>query len=122
MAARNVRHYAQKETVAKGRAPTNSSTKVFNGEDYVNLQYRKLASDSVNDRQPAKTRVAGAGAETTGTEVLGIQRPRAALKMDISAERNQYDVVSALEANPYVIPLHPPGGSWQTSPLVARAT
>ncbi len=119
MAARNVRHYAQKETVAKGRAPTNSSTKIFNGEDYVNIQHRKLVADSVNDRAPIKDRVA---AETTGAEVLGIQRPRAALKMDISAERNQYDVVTALESNPYVIPLHPPGGSWKTSPLVARAT
>ncbi len=122
MAARNVRHYAQKETVSQGRAPTNSSTKVFNGEDYVNLQYRKLVSDSVNDRQPAKTRVAGAGAETTGAEVLGIQRPRAALKMDISAERNQYDTVKALESNPYVIPLHPPGGSWNMTPPAARPT
>jgi hypothetical protein len=120
-AAREMRHYAQRENVSKGRTPTNSSTKVFNGEDYVNLQYRKLVSDSVNDRQPIKDRVAGAGAETTGTEVLGIQRPRAALKLDISAERNQYDVVAALEANPYVIPLHPAGGSFKMTPPVARA-
>lgn len=120
MAARNVRHYAQKETVSKGRNPTNSSTKVFNGEDYVNLQYRKLVADSVNDRAPAKDRVAGG--ETTGADVLGIQRPRAALKLDISAERNRYDVVSALESNPYVIPLHPPGGSFTASPPVARPT
>jgi hypothetical protein len=103
MAARNVRHYAQKEHIAKGRTPTNSSTKIFNGEDYVNMQYRKITSDSVNDRAPAKDRVA---AETTGVEVLGMQRPRAALKLDVSAERNQYDVVSSLETNPYVIPLH----------------
>jgi hypothetical protein len=121
-AARAVRHYAQRENVSKGRVPTNSSTKVFNGEDYVNLQYRKLVGDSVNDRQPVKDRVGGAGAETTGAEVLGIQRPRAALKLDISAERNQYDVVSALEANPYVIPLHPPGGSFKMQPPAARAT
>ena len=119
MAARNVRHYAQKETISQGRNPTNSSTKVFNGEDYVNLQYRKLVSDSVNDRQPAKDRVA---AETTGAEVLGLQRPRAALKLDVSAERNRYDVVSALEANPYVIPLHPPGGSFAGTTSVARPT
>jgi hypothetical protein len=120
-AAKNVRHYAQKETVSQGRNPTNSSTKVFNGEDYVNLQYRKIVSDSVNDRAPGKDRVAAAGAETTGVSVLGIQRPRAALKLDIAAERNQYDVVSALESNPYVIPLHPPGGSFRGGP-VARPT
>jgi len=102
-AARNLRHYAQKETVASGRTPTNSSTKVFNGEDYVNLTYRKLVADSVNDRQPTLDRVA---AETTSMEAIGIQRPRATLKLDVSAERNQPVVVCALEENPYVIPLH----------------
>ncbi len=103
MAARNVRHYAQRENIAKGRTPTNSSTKVFNGEDYINQTYRKLVADSVNDRAPVLDRVAS---ETTGTEVLGVQRPRAPLKLDVAAERNQYDVVSSLEKNPYVIPLH----------------
>ncbi len=98
-----MRHYAQKEHVAQGRNPTNSSTKLFNGEDYVNLQYRKIVSDSVNDRQPGMDRVAS---ETTGSDVLGIQRPRAALKLDISAVRNEPVIVSALENNPYVIPLH----------------
>lgn len=102
-AARALRHYAQKETIAQGRTPTNSSTKVFNGEDYVALQYRKLVADSVNDRAPVLDRVA---TETTSVEALGVQRPRAALKLDISAERNNPSVVSALERNPYVIPLH----------------
>jgi predicted nucleotidyltransferase len=102
-AARAVRHYAQRENVAKGRAPTNSSAKLFNGEDYVKLQYRRIVADSVNDRQPTYDRVT---AETPGQEVLGIQRPRAALKLDISAQRNEPEVVSALEENPYVIPLH----------------
>ena len=102
-AARAVRHYAQKETIAQGRTPTNSSTKVFNGEDYVALQHRKLVADSVNDRSPVLDRVAG---ETTSVEALGVQRPRAALKLDIATERNNPAVVSALEMNPYVIPLH----------------
>lgn len=102
-AAQQMRHYAQKENVAKGRAPTNSSTKVFNGEDYVNLQYRKLVSDSVNDREPGLDRV---NAEPTGAEVIGIQRPRAALKLDVSAVRNEPVFISSLEENPYVIPLH----------------
>lgn len=102
-AARNVRHYAQKETISQGRVPTNSSTKVFNGEDYVNLTYKKLIVDSVNDRQPVVDRVA---AETSSLESIGIQRPRAALKLDVSAERNAPAFVSSLERNPYVIPLH----------------
>lgn len=103
--AANMRHYAQRENVSKGRAPTNSGTKLFNGEDYVNVQYRRIVADSVNDRAPIFDRVA---AETPGVEVLGIQRPRAALKLDVSATRNQPDVVASLEDNPYVIPLHKP--------------
>jgi hypothetical protein len=102
-AAKAMRHYAQRENVAKGRAPTNSGTKLFNGEDYVKLQYRRIVADSINDRQPTFDRVT---AETPGYEVLGVQRPRAALKLDISAQRNEPAVVSALEENPYVIPLH----------------
>jgi hypothetical protein len=100
--AKAMRHYAQRENIAKGRTPTNSNTKVFNGEDFVNLQYRKLVADSVNDRQPGMDRVTS---ETSGVEVLGIQRPRAALKLDVSAIRNEPDVISSLEDNPYVIPL-----------------
>ncbi len=57
----------------------------------------------MNDREPGLDRV---NSETTGAEVLGIQRPRAALKLDISAVRNEPIVVSSLEENPYVIPLH----------------
>jgi hypothetical protein len=101
--AANMRHYAQRENVAKGRAPTNSGVKLFNGEDYVNMQYKRILSDSVNDREPIYDRVA---AETPGREVLGVQRPRAALKLDVSAVRNEPVVVSSLEDNPYVIPLH----------------
>jgi hypothetical protein len=38
--------------------------------------------------------------------VIGLQRPRQVLKLDISAIRNEPVVVAALERNPYVIPLH----------------
>lgn len=101
--AQAMRHYAQKEQVARGRKPTNSSTKIFNGEDNITLQYRRVVADSINDRQPGMDRVNN---EPTSSEVIGLQRPRAVLKMDISSVRNEPVVVSSLEANPYVIPLH----------------
>lgn len=102
-AAAAMRHYAQKENIAKGRAPTNSGTKVFNGEDYVSLQYRKLFNDSVNDREPGSDRV---NSEPTSVDMIGIQRPRAALKLDVSAVRNEPVYVESLEKNPYNISLH----------------
>jgi hypothetical protein len=98
-----MRHYAQKENIARGRVPTASATKVFNGEDYVNLQYRRIVADSVNDRAPGSDRVSAAPASV---EVLGAQRPRTVLKLDVSAIRNEPIMVQSLESNPYVIPLH----------------
>ena len=98
-----MRHYAQKETISRGRKPAGSSTKVFNGEDYVNIQYRRIVADSVNDREPGQDRVNN---EPTTVDVIGLQRPRAVLKQDITSTRNEPITVSSLESNPYVIPLH----------------
>lgn len=101
--ARNMRQYKQKETIAAGRTPKGSSVKLFNGEDNVHLTYRKLTADSVNDRAQFTDRVAGLPASK---EVLGVQRPRTVLKLDVSAVRNEPIFVQSLETNPYVIPLH----------------
>lgn len=98
-----MRQYAQREKIARGRKPMGSSTKVFNGEDNINLQYRRLVVDSVNDREPGLDRV---NSEPTSTDFIGAQRPRSVLKLDISAIRNEPVYVAALEKNPYVIPLH----------------
>jgi len=102
-AAKNMRTYAQRENVARGRKPMGSSVKVYNGEDYVNLQYRRIVVDSVNDRELGLDRV---NSEPTSVDVIGAQRPRSVLKLDVASERNHPIVVSSLEANPYVIPLH----------------
>ena len=98
-----MRQYAQKENVARGRKPAGSSVKLFNGEDNVVLQYRRIVADSVNDREPGLDRV---NSEPTSSEILGAQRPRSVLKLDVTAIRNEPIVVASLEKNPYVIPLH----------------
>jgi hypothetical protein len=102
-AAKAMRTYAQRENISKGRNPMGSSVKLYNGEDYVKLQYRRIVADSVNDRQPGMDRV---NSEPTSMEAIGAQRPRSVLKLDVASERNHPSVVSSLEANPYVIPLH----------------
>lgn len=102
-AARAMRHYAQRENIAKGRKPMGSSVKLFNGEDNINMQYRRIVADSVNDREPGLDRVT---AEPATANLIGAQRPRAILKLDVAAVRNEPVVVSSLESNPYVKPLH----------------
>ena len=102
-AAKAMRTYAQRENVSRGRTPMGSSVKVFNGEDYTNLQYRRIIVDSVNDREPGLDRV---NAIPLSTDVIGVQRPRSVLKLDVATDRNAPIYVKSLEANPYVIPLH----------------
>ena len=102
--AQAMRQYPQKEAIATGRKPMGSSTKLFNGEDYVHQTYRRLNADSVNDREPGLDRV---NSEPSSMNIIGLQRPRAILKLDISATRAEPLMVSSLEQNPYVIPLHP---------------
>jgi len=101
-AEKNMRHYAQKENVAKGRKPAGNIS-LFNGEDYINMKFNKIESDYINDRSPIVDRVRGA---PPSEESIGAMRPRAVLKLDVSSERMEPAVVSGLETNPYVIPLH----------------
>lgn len=101
-AAQAMRHYAQRENIAVGRKPMGSSVKLFNANDYVNLQYRRIVADSINDRKPGVDRV---NSEPTSAEVLGEQRPRSILKLDVSAERNEPVMVASLKKNPYAISL-----------------
>lgn len=101
-AERAMRQYAQKENIAKGRAPSGNIA-VFNGEDYINLQHSKIESDFINDRSPIVTRVLN---EPPSEGQLGLMRPKTILKLDVAVERNAPEVINALETNPYVIPLH----------------
>ena len=94
-----------KEMVASGRRPVagNGSLPIFNGEDNINMTFRRLDSDSLNDRANAADRVQG---PPSGVEVLGLQRPRQPLKMDISRDRNIHEILDSLDENPYALPVH----------------
>jgi len=106
-AAKNMRQYPQKERIAEGRAPHGViNGGLFNGEDNMNVQYRKIVADSVNDREPALDRVQG---EAASKSAVGIQRPRAILKLNVATERNDPVFVQAVEQNPYNIALYKGG-------------
>jgi hypothetical protein len=99
-----MRHYAQMETVAQGRKPIAGSglLSLFSGEDQTNIQMKKLDSDYINERQPPVYRVNG---PPSGAEVTGVQKYRAPLVLDMSADRFNPASVQSLTANPYVIDL-----------------
>jgi len=101
-AERAMRQYAQKENVAKGRAPAGNIA-VFNGEDYMNVKHKKIESDYINDRNPNVNRVLGM---PPSDDIIGKMKPRVVLKMDVSKDRMEPAVISGLQTNPYVIPLN----------------
>ena len=91
-----------KEVIAKGRKPVagNGNLPLFNGEDYMNVTFRRPDMDSLNDRGNAATRVTGL---PLGVEAIGQQRPKNILALDISRDRNNCDVSDILRDNPYAI-------------------
>lgn len=103
--AYSMRQNPVKELVSSGRAPEagNGSLPLFNGEDYVNMTYRKPAVDSLNDRQNAMNRVL---APPLGVEAIGVQRAKQTLKLDVSHDRNMSEVLDGLTDNPYAMPVH----------------
>lgn len=101
-AAYDMRTNPTKEVIAQGRKPIagNGKLGLFNGEDYMNVTYRKPTTDSLNDRGNAATRVSGL---PLGVEAIGQQRPKNILALDISRDRNNCDVSDILRDNPYAI-------------------
>ena len=99
-----MRHYSQMETVSKGRQPINGNglLSLFSGEDQTNIQMKKLDTDYINDRQPPVYRVNG---PPSGAEIIGTQKYRAPLRLDVSKDRFNPASVKSLNENPYVINL-----------------
>jgi hypothetical protein len=97
-AARTMRLNVNKENAVKLRKPIagNGGTQIFQAN--VNPNYKKIYTDSYNNR----TFVANRAVETgPGASDLGTVKFRAPLRLDMSAERFDRSMVSALAGNPY---------------------
>ncbi len=94
-----------KEAISALRKPIagNGSLGVFNGEDYVNMTYRRLDADSLNDRMNTVDRVVG---PPLGTEAIGVQRAKQTLQISVADDRNIREVLDSLNDNPYAMPVH----------------
>ena len=103
-AAYDMRTNPTKEVVAQGRKPLagNGNLPLFNGEDYINMTFRRPDADSLNDRGSATNRVVG---PTLGVEAIGLQRPKNVLTLDISKDRNIREIIDSLDDNPYAVNL-----------------
>ena len=87
-----------KEQIAIGRTPLHGnggSLAVFDGN--IKQTTKRINADSVNDRSNAVNRVVGL---TTGVGDIGLVKYRVPLKLDVAAERNQRETLSAVYNNP----------------------
>ena len=96
-AAYNMRTNPTKEKISKGRTPMsgNGGLAVFTGD--IRQTTRKIDSDIVNSRANAVNRVSDL---TPGVGDIGQVRYRVPLKLDQSMERNQREIIAAVEGNP----------------------
>jgi hypothetical protein len=96
--AYNMRLNPNKEQIAKGRKPIagNGGMSLTN-EDPGRQTSKKLDADIINDRELRINSVTGL---PPGSGDIGQVKYRLPLKMDVSLERNQPAMVSAVENNP----------------------
>jgi hypothetical protein len=102
-AAYNMRTNPTKERVSKGRTPMsgNGGLAVFTGD--IHQTTRKLDADNINSRANAVNRSLDFNA---GVGDIGQVRYRVPLKLDQSMERNQREMISAVENNPLMQSIH----------------
>ena len=96
-AAYNMRTNPIKEKMSKGRTPMagNGNVAVFTGD--IHQTSKKIDADILNDRANAVNRSVDL---PPGSADIGQVRYRVPLKLDISNERNQREIISAVENNP----------------------
>ena len=100
--AYNMRTNPNKEQIARGRKPIAGSGQeaIFTGDPGKQTS-KKLDADFLNDRPLALNRTMGGGeGMTSGVGDIGRMEYRVPLKLDVSRERNQYDVVDQVDNNP----------------------
>jgi hypothetical protein len=100
--AYNMRTNPNKEKIAVGRKPiAGSGQNALNNGDPGRQTSKKLDTDFINDRPMAVNRLtAGGEGLTPGVGDIGRVEYRVPLKLDVSRERNVYDMVQAVENNP----------------------
>jgi len=101
--AYNMRTNPTKEKVSQGRTPMsgNGGLAVFTGD--IHQTTKKLDADVVNDRANAVNRSMDFNA---GVGDIGQVRYRVPLKLDQAAERNQREIIAAVEGNPLMQSIH----------------
>ena len=91
-------HLINKEPISRGRAPTTSSTKLFNGQSHTNIKVDKLECDRANNRMWVPQQITNA---PPAKEQYGYGSTRTEYGQNINTERNNPAILEAFNSNPY---------------------
>ena len=94
--AYNMRLNPNKQQIAKGRTLAGGNIQMFKGDE-PNVTSKKMDIDVINDRAPAVNRSLDLG---PGAADIGRAKYRAPLKLDVSMQRNQREMIEAADNNP----------------------
>jgi hypothetical protein len=94
--AYNMRLNPNKQQISKGRTLAGGNIQMFKGDE-PNVTSKKLDIDVINDRALAVNRSLDLG---PGAADIGRPKYRAPLKLDVSSQRNQREIIEATDSNP----------------------
>ena len=94
--AYNMRLNPNKQQISKGRNLAGGNIQMFKGDE-PNVTSKKLDIDVINDRALAINRGLDLG---PGAADIGRTKYRAPLKLDVSQQRNQREIIEATDNNP----------------------
>lgn len=95
-------HLINKEPIMRGRDPTNSSAKMFNGQSHTNIKIDKLETDRNNNRLYVPQQITKA---TPAMQQYGQMSARSEFGQHVQTQRNTHDILNAFRSNPYAQPL-----------------
>jgi hypothetical protein len=87
-----------KEEIALGREPTQTSVKLNAGGDFWNIEHQRIEADQINIREPAETFIYSAAPQKNS---CGLTRVKSKLPETTIRERIDPDILTAFRENPY---------------------
>ena len=87
-----------REETLRGRDPTKTGNKVSSGKENVHMEIKKMEGDYVNQRDVSHTRLM---TTIPTSDQLGEFSSNQQLEGDALNDRNNPQVLSSLEGNPY---------------------
>lgn len=96
-------HLVDKEPLSRGRNPMGSNVKMFNGQTHINIKIDKLDKDRINNRMYAPQQVVRA---PPNVDNYGLTRHKSEFGQDIHLQRNNPEMLSSLDQNPYALSIY----------------